>query len=207
MQTAKCKLQNEEMDDVSEGCRPDAERQTPNARLPARRTRLHVLCPRRFCHKGVTEIGVEELAAAGIDTVLLDLDNTLVGWQRRDVPADVLAWLEELRAAGMKLCLVSNTHFGRRLRALSEELGIPYVRRAWKPRKRGFLNAIKELGSEPSKTVMIGDQMFTDVLGGNRAGVYTIMVKPMARREFLGTKVSRVAEYFFLAWFRRRGDI
>src|SRR5262249_53280930 len=121
---------------------------------------IHMLCPHRFC-QGVTEVTVEELQTAGIDTILLDLDNTLVAWQRHEVSDAVRAWLIGLKAAGMKLYLVSNTRFGRRIVALSEELGIPHVRQAWKPRKKGFLHAMKELGSDPEKTVVIGDQMFT----------------------------------------------
>jgi uncharacterized protein len=165
-----------------------------------------IFCPQRYCER-VTDIRVDDLQKAGIDTVLLDLDNTLVGWQRHDVADPVREWLRDLKAAGMKLCLVSNTRFGKRLRALSAELDIPYVRRAWKPRKRGFLTAMQDLGSDPAKTIMIGDQMFTDVWGGNRVGIYTVMVRPIARREFLGTKVSRVAEKALLAWFRRKGHI
>lgn len=168
---------------------------------------LLIFCPRRYCHNGVTEVTIDDLKQAGIDTVLLDLDNTLVGWQRHDVPEAVREWLTALKAAGMKLCLVSNTRFGKRLRALSAELDIPYVRRAWKPRKKGFQTAMEELGADPAKTVMIGDQMFTDIWGGNRVGIYTVMVKPMARREFLGTKISRAAEAALLAWFRKRGHI
>jgi uncharacterized protein len=168
---------------------------------------LMVFCPRRYCANGVTEVLLHELQEAGVDTVLLDLDNTLVGWQRKDVPEPVRDWIRQLQDAGMKLCLVSNTRHGNRLIALSEELGIRYVRRAWKPRKKGFLNAMKELGAEPSKTVMIGDQMFTDVLGGNRLGIYTVMVRPMARREFLGTKISRALEFVLLSWFRKGGHI
>lgn len=166
---------------------------------------LMLLCPRRYYAAGVTEIDVEELKQAGIAAVLLDLDNTLVGWQQSDVPKEVRTWLCSLQEAGMKLCLVTNTRLGKRLKALSEELGIPYVCRPWKPRKRGFIEAMKELGVDSSKTAMIGDQMFTDVLGGNRAGVYTVLVRPMARREFIGTKVSRAVEKALLALFRRRG--
>jgi len=168
---------------------------------------LQRLCPRRFCRAGVTEVDVAELKRAGVEAVLLDLDNTLVGWQRSDVPEAVRTWLSELRDAGMKLCLVSNTRYGRRLRALSEELGIPYVRRAWKPRRRGFQEAIALLQADPARTVMIGDQVFTDVLGANRLGIYSILVAPMAGREFLGTKVSRAAERLLLAYFRRRGHL
>jgi hypothetical protein len=168
---------------------------------------LMIFCPRKYCHNGVTDITLEELRKAGVENVLLDLDNTLVGWQRSDVSDAVRAWLEEMKDAGLKLCLVSNTRHGNRLVALSKELGIPYVRRAWKPRKQGFLNAMRDLGADPAKTIMIGDQLFTDVLGGNRVGVYTIMVKPMHRREFLGTKISRAAERLLLAWFRKRGHL
>lgn len=167
---------------------------------------VHMLCPHRYCH-GVAEVSVEDLRREGIDTVLLDLDNTLVPWQQRDITEEVRAWLVAMKEAGMKLFLVSNTRSGKRIVALSEELGIPHVRGAWKPRKKGFLHAMKELGSEPSKTVIIGDQMFTDVLGGNRLGLYTVLVLPIAHREFLGTKISRAAERVFLSWFRRHGHI
>ncbi len=165
------------------------------------------LCPHRYCASGVTEIDAAELRSLGIEAVLLDLDNTLVGWQRHDIPAEVFAWIEALKAAGIRLCLVSNTRHGRRLVSLSQELGVPYVRRAWKPRRRGFLNALAELQAEPSKTAMVGDQMFTDVFGGNRMGLYTIMVRPMHRREFLGTKISRAAEWVLLGVFRRQKRI
>ena len=139
--------------------------------------------------------------------MLLDLDNTLVGWQRHDVPDVVLGWLDSLRQAGLRLYLVSNTRFGQRLDDLSERLAIPYVRRAWKPRRRGFLAALQALEATPEHTAMIGDQMFTDILGGNRLGFLTVMVRPMARREFFGTKISRAFERLFLAWFRARGDL
>jgi HAD superfamily phosphatase (TIGR01668 family) len=177
-----------------------------SSELTKKKRGVHMLCPHRYCH-GVAEVTIEDLREQGIDTVLLDLDNTLVPWQKHDMTDEVRAWLTALKGAGMKLYLVSNTRHGRRIVALSEELGIPHVHGAWKPRKKGFLHAMKELGSEPSKTVVIGDQMFTDVLGGNRLGLFTVMVRPIARREFLGTKISRAAERVFLSYFRRGGHL
>jgi HAD superfamily phosphatase (TIGR01668 family) len=168
---------------------------------------LMIFCPRKYCHNGVTDVLIEDLHAAGIENVLLDLDNTLVAWQGHDIPKSIREWIIALQTAGIKLYLVSNTRHGRRLMALSAELKIPYVKRAWKPRKQGFINAMKDLGAEPSKTIMIGDQMFTDIWGGNRLGIYTIMVRPMARKEFLGTKISRAVEYVLLSWFRKKGHI
>ena len=168
---------------------------------------LGVFCPRRFCKGGVTEISIAGLQEAGIKAVILDLDNTLVGWQRHDVSHAVLAWLQQVKDSGLKSCLLSNTRFGRRLGKLSKELDIPAVRKAMKPSKKGFRAAMELMDSDPSNTVMIGDQMFTDVLGANRSGIYSIMVQPMARREFIGTKVSRIAERALLAHFRRKGSI
>ncbi len=165
---------------------------------------LLIFCPRRFCEQ-VTEVSPEELKEMGVDTVLLDLDNTLVGWQRHDVSPEVRQWLFDLKSAGMSLWLISNTKFGRRLRALSAELDIPFIRRAWKPRKKGFLQALAASSSAPHRAVMFGDQMFTDVLGANRVGIYSVMVRPIGRREFIGTKVSRMAESVLMRWFRRRG--
>ncbi len=168
---------------------------------------LLIFCPRRFCPLGVTDVSVDDLRESGIEAVILDLDNTLVGWQRHDVSADVMGWLAALKESGMKLCLLSNTRFGRRLKKLSEELEIPYVRQAMKPSKKGFHAALELMGADPSKTVMIGDQMFTDVWGANRSGIFSIMVPPMARREFFGTKISRMAERVLLSYFRRKGHL
>jgi HAD superfamily phosphatase (TIGR01668 family) len=145
------------------------------------------------------------LRALGIEAALLDLDNTLVGWQRKDVSDDVLQWLRELKEQGIRLCLVSNTRFGKRLLALSNELEIPCVRRAWKPRKKGFQSAMEQLGVDASRTIMIGDQMFTDIYGANRLGIYTVMVRPLAKREFIGTKISRLIEKVLLLWFKNQG--
>lgn len=185
----------------------ESNRQAANWSREGHRRGLMVFCPRRFLHKSVTEISVTELKEASIEAVLLDLDNTLVPWQSHDITEQVHGWLEELKAAGIKRCLVSNTRFGKRLVALSKAWDIPYVRRAWKPRKKGFEEAMQMLGADPTKTIMIGDQMFTDVWGGNRVGVYTVMVKPMAPKEFFGTKISRTLERVLLKWFRHRGHI
>jgi len=168
---------------------------------------LLLLCPRRFCPHGVTDVSVDDLRKSGIEAVILDLDNTLVEWQRHDVSTGVNQWLAALKESGMKLCLLSNTRFGRRLKKMSEELGIPYVRQAMKPSKKGFHAAMELMGADPSKTVMIGDQMFTDVWGANRSGIFSIMVPPMAHREFFGTKISRMAERVLLSYFRRKGHI
>ncbi|MGC8784116.1 MAG: YqeG family HAD IIIA-type phosphatase [Armatimonadota bacterium] len=153
----------------------------------------------------VSDIDPARLIQQGIQAVLLDLDNTLVPWQKVDVSDAVRRWVEAMKDAGLRLCLVSNTRRRRRLEILAKELGIAYVPKAFKPRRYGLRQALELLESTPQQAVMIGDQIFTDVWGGNRMGMRTILVLPMARREFIGTKVSRLVERILLWAYRRAG--
>ncbi|KAA0228171.1 YqeG family HAD IIIA-type phosphatase [Fimbriimonadia bacterium ATM] len=153
---------------------------------------------RRFCPhvraEALSQIDPEELYDAGVRAVLLDLDNTLLPWKSSVVPADSIAWVERCREAGLKLCLVSNTRNLPRLKAIADKLGIPFVKSRMKPARDGFEKALSLMATSPEQTVMVGDQMFTDVWGGNRMGITTIWVKQMHKREFIGTRFSRVAE-------------
>lgn len=142
-------------------------------------------------------LDLEKLKALGIDTIITDLDNTLVPWVEHEVNPDLLAWLKELRAQGFKVCLVSNA-LEQRIAHFRQVLGIPGLSKANKPSRRAFLQALDLLGSRPEQAAMIGDQVFTDVLGGNRLGLYTILVVPLCRREFLGTRVLRLVERVIL---------
>ena len=148
----------------------------------------------------VTEIDSARLMSQGFEAMLLDLDNTLLPWQSMVVPDDVREWLDRARSLGTKLCIVSNTHNPRRLRKIAEELGVQSLDRALKPRRRGFARAAEMVGSPRERTVVVGDQILTDILGGNRAGMHTILVKPMHPREFIGTKFSRLIERLISSW-------
>lgn len=163
---------------------------------------LRLLQPDMFA-LSVADVNLDDLENRGIRGVLLDLDNTLVAWQRCDVPPEVRKWIKEACRRNLRLCITSNTRNPRRLARLASELGIEHVRGVAKPRRGGFQKAMAAIGTEPSNTAVIGDQIFTDVLGGNRAGLFTILVKPIHGREFIGTKFSRMAEWLFLKWLRR----
>jgi len=156
--------------------------------------RLLELCRPDESFLRVTEIDLALLISNGFEAMLVDLDNTLLPWKSCEVPEDVRQWLERARALGMKLCIVSNTHNPRRLRRIAEDLGVQSLHRALKPRRTGFARAAEKLGSSSERAVVVGDQILTDVLGGNLAGMHTILVKPMHPREFIGTKVSRLVE-------------
>ncbi len=81
---------------------------------------------------------------------------------------------------------------------IAKLIGIPAVYKAGKPRKRAYRKAMAMLSTTPHETMMVGDQIFTDVLGGNRLGLYTILVKPIHQQEFIGTKVMRILERLVL---------
>jgi HAD superfamily phosphatase (TIGR01668 family) len=105
----------------------------------------------------------------------------------------------------MSLFIASNTHNPKRLRVVAEELGIPSLERISKPRRKGLRAAMDAMGSSASTTAMIGDQIFTDIVGGNRLSLFTILVRPMNKREFFGTKISRLFEKPILVWLGRHG--
>lgn len=133
------------------------------------------------------------LRARGIRGVILDLDNTIVPWGAWDVPAALGPWIAAARSAGLRLCIVSN-NAGARVAHLAAALDLPAVPGAWKPRRRALRRALGLMGTAPDATALIGDQVFTDVLGGNRLGLHTILVRPQARREFVLTRLTRLAE-------------
>jgi HAD superfamily phosphatase (TIGR01668 family) len=160
---------------------------------------LRAFCPDETV-ESVTDITPEYLQSHGIRAILLDLDNTITPWKSYEVSESIRSWLVQLKAAGIGLCFVSNTRRLRRLRHLSEELQVPYVLGPMKPRRTILKKALELLGVPRSEAAIVGDQMFTDIWGGNRLGIYTIWVRPLHPHEFIGTKVSRLAE----GWVSRR---
>jgi HAD superfamily phosphatase (TIGR01668 family) len=157
---------------------------------------LSGLTPDEFV-ESVEQIDLARLRTRGFRGLLLDLDNTLVPWMTYDVSPEVEGWLREAQSAGFGLCIVSNTRRGGRLAKIAGRLGLPFVGSGFlgmKPGRRSFFEAMRLLGLGPGECVVVGDQLFTDVWGGNRSGMYTIKVTPRATREFFGTKITRMLE-------------
>ena len=166
-----------------------------------------IFCPHRMV-ESVAQVQAAELTAQGIRGVILDLDNTLVLWHQEEMTAEITAWLEELKAAKLKLCILSNSVLGSRSQRIAERIGCAFVRQAAKPSRQGFRKAMQAMETDPAVTAIVGDQMFTDILGGNRSGIYTIMVKPMHKHEFPYTRyVSRPPEKLLMGWFKRKGHL
>ncbi len=133
----------------------------------------------RGVYPSVTHIRPQALAERGIRLVLADLDNTLAPYRVPEPTAEIVAWKEALAAAGIQLFLLSNSRKPGRAQHFAQALGIPYQGRSGKPKKAGYLRAMERMGCTPEETVMVGDQIFTDTLGANNAGVIPLLVEPI----------------------------
>jgi HAD superfamily phosphatase (TIGR01668 family) len=154
----------------------------------------------------IADITPDALRNLGISAIITDLDNTLVPWRRYNVADEVVTWLADLERAGIKICIASNTLHTGRLRHLAETMNIPFVDRVRKPFVGGFLRAMQLMESTARETAVVGDQIFTDVLCGNRLALTTILLRPpLAKEEFLSTRMLRNVERALIARLMRRG--
>ncbi|HBL50350.1 MAG TPA: YqeG family HAD IIIA-type phosphatase [Firmicutes bacterium] len=158
----------------------------------------------RHCAPSVMELDLAHLKKQGIQAIILDLDNTIVEWGVTHVSPELIAWVAKLKKDGFKLCILSNG-MPSRVQLVARKLGIPAVPRAIKPRRGAFLKALSLLGTSCDKTAVIGDQLFTDIFGGNRCALYTILTPPLSKREFLYTRMVRIIEKMVLNYMRRTG--
>jgi HAD superfamily phosphatase (TIGR01668 family) len=164
-------------------------------------------CPKAYV-ESIAEVDINELKRNGIKGLIIDLDNTLVEWNG-DVNLmshGVREWLTKAKEEGFRLCLVSNG-LNERVTIAGQTLGIPVVSSAAKPRRRPFLLALEKMGTGISDTAVIGDQLFTDIFGGNRVGLYTVLVKPISQHEFCATRIVRRLERILLSCMEKRGHI
>jgi hypothetical protein len=143
--------------------------------------------------RAVEEITPEFLQQEGISGLLVDIDNTIVQWRGEEPSQKVLDWFSKIKHSGVVAALVSNAG-GPRARRMSETLGLPVVAPARKPFRTGYDKGRELLNLRVEVAAVVGDQVFMDVLGGERAGLRTILVEPIANREFPLTRVVRLLE-------------
>jgi len=152
------------------------------------------------------DIDLDALARQGVRGIIFDLDNTIVPWDSCEMCPAITAWLRGILGRGFKVAIVSN-NWRSRVRDIADRFSLPFVSRAYKPAKTGFRRALAVLELEPHEAAVVGDQLFTDVLGGNRLGLTTIWVKPLTSREFIGTRIHRGFEKLAVRMLRARGLI
>ncbi len=156
----------------------------------------------------LAEVDLQRLRALGKQGLLLDLDNTLAPWRARSLSQEVQRWVEQAKALGFEVLLLSNAQNPDRVAALAEQLKVAYLARAKKPLRRAYERASALLGLPFEALVIIGDQLLTDIWGGRRLGIYSILIRPVNRRtEFIGTKFDRMLERLLLRYELRKGLI
>ncbi|MDQ0216719.1 HAD superfamily phosphatase (TIGR01668 family) [Oikeobacillus pervagus] len=156
--------------------------------------------------KSILDIQPEVLIKKGIKAIITDLDNTLVEWDRADATPALIEWFEYMAKHGILITIVSNNNEGR-VSSFSKPLNLPYIFRARKPLGKAFRKAVRDMGIKKEEAVVIGDQLLTDILGGNRSGFYTILVTPVAQTDGFWTRINRKVERGILNFFKRRGMI
>ena len=138
-----------------------------------------------------SNLDLDRLKRQGIRLLLCDIDNTLVAWNDPDSNAKVRRFLESVKHAGLKVALVSNA-MPSRARRFSRDLGVEKVFcLSCKPLPRNLKKAMRFYGVEPEETALMGDQLMTDVLGANLAGVYSILTHPITESDKIDTQINR----------------
>lgn len=162
----------------------------------------HFLTP-CYVFDTVTDITPEFLQQHGIRGCLIDLDGTLVSRHQPTGNARLITWLDSLRSAGIHPMLLSNNN-GNRVRIFAESIGIEWQGRALKPLSRGFRQGAERLGLPFSQIAVIGDQIYTDTLGGNHVGALTCYIETIDRNDFWVGARYHLLERFFIRRARRR---
>lgn len=148
------------------------------------------------------DVTAELLAARGVTCLLLDFDNTIVPYTTDEPSPQMQRWLREMLAGEIRLCVVSNSHKPR-VKMFCQRYGLDCITHAKKPFQRGLDEAKRRFSLDPAKTALAGDQIFTDVLGANCAGMQSILVSAI-NNHTIWLKLRHVAELPFIAWGKRR---
>ena len=143
--------------------------------------------------ENVQEITIQFLMENKLKALILDVDNTLIDYYK-NLSNEVIKWAHELQGQGIKLYILSNTNKKEKVKNVADKLEIPYKMFARKPSKKGFKDIQKELKIESENIGVVGDQIFTDVIGGNRCNMFTILVDPVTPKDFWYTAWKRPLE-------------
>jgi hypothetical protein len=150
-----------------------------------------------YYYDSVFLIPYDELWKKNIRGIIFDIDNTLTRFDEKQPSAKIAALLHKLERMGFRLCLVTN-NTNKRLAHFNENLTLPGIANAIKPLTRGVRYAMETMGTKPAHTVIIGDQVLSDIWAGKNAKITTILVKPISERDFFFVRAKRVIERIIL---------
>ena len=153
----------------------------------------------------VQDISMEKLDKNNIKGLILDIDNTLVPEHMKEADENAVKWIERIKAADFKLCIVSNAS-KKRVIKFNERLQLYAIHRASKPGTRAFEKAGRLMDFKNENIAVVGDQVFTDIYGGNRVNMFTILVTPIHKKENLFVMLKRLPEKLVLrSYYKKRG--
>lgn len=145
--------------------------------------------------KNVTEFNLEMAKNNGIKGIILDVDNTLIDYYK-NMPAGIEKWCKNMQKEGIKFCIASNSNKKDKVEKVAKQLNIPYIFFAKKPLKTGLNKAKQIIGVNENEIAVIGDQIFTDILGANRCKMYSVLVDPIKEKDIFITIIKRPIENY-----------
>ncbi|KRN94656.1 YqeG family HAD IIIA-type phosphatase [Pediococcus stilesii] len=151
----------------------------------------------------IYNLSAQDLKKQGITTVLTDLDNTLIAWNNPEGTAELKQWIEELKLAGIQVIVVSNNSHNRVKKAV-QSFGLEFDSRALKPLTIGINRVVKRYNLEKKSTIMVGDQLITDMVSANLSGIRGVLVKPLIQSDAWNTKFNRFLELFIKRLLKKK---
>lgn len=163
-----------------------------------------ILYPKSYFNR-ITDITYEYLEANNMIGLILDVDNTLINYDE-DLSTEVINWINNLKQKNIKMCILSNSNKKDKVKRVAQKLNLEYIYFGMKPFKRGFIKAKNILNMESKNIAVIGDQIFTDVLGANRMNMHSILVNPIEEKDILITVLKRPIENCIKKAYLRKKD-
>ena len=160
-----------------------------------------MIYPKEYLNS-VKDISIDFLNKHNIKGLILDVDNTLISLNRK-MPEGVSSWAKEMKNNGIKICILSNSNKMNKVEAVAKIIEVPYIFFGKKPLKSGFLRAKEILKLNNENIAVVGDQIFTDVIGANRCNMFSILVKPIEEKDYLLTKIKRPLEKFIIKKYEK----
>lgn len=151
----------------------------------------------------VEDITIEFLIKNKIKALILDVDNTLIDYNK-NLSDEIIEWSRQIQGQGIKMYILSNTNKTEKVEKVAKKLEIPYESFAKKPSKKGFLKIRNILNIKEENIAVVGDQIFTDVIGGNRCKMFTILVDPVDKKDYWYTAWKRPLENVFKKKLKKR---
>lgn len=156
-----------------------------------------------YVYDKVENIPYELLKELNIKLILLDMDNTLID-HKGIYSKELKKWIKNIKTKGIKPYIISNSISEIMVKKISKELGLQYYYKAKKPSLKGYYHILQETKLEKENILMIGDQLFTDIWGGNRFGIQTILVKPINKKEIIISRIKRPFERIILKHYNKK---